>query len=97
MAAIMQQNGQRSRFKFLISNIVALAAQQLYGTPHEVHGAEAMGKAGVVGSWVHQIGHADLLDAPKPLEIWMLDNIKMQFVWDTDEAINRIVEDFLFV
>ena len=27
----------------------------------------------------------------------MFDNVEMQFVWDADEAVNRVVEDFLFV
>ena len=56
-----------------------------------------MGETRVVGPGVHQVGHADLFDAPKPLEIRVLDDIEMQFVGDADEAINRVVEDFLFV
>ena len=62
-----------------------------------MHGAEAVGKAGVVRARIHQIGHADLLDAPKSLEIRMLYDVEMQFVRDADEAVNGVVEDFLFV
>ena len=97
VAAVVEQNGQGSGLQFLVGNLIALAAQKLYGTPHEVHGTEAVRKARVVGARIHQIGHADLFDAPKPLEIRMFDNVEMQFVWDADEAVNRVVEDFLFV
>ena len=97
MAAVVEQDGQRSRLKFLIGNVIALAAQQLDGASHEVHGAEAVGKTSVVRAWIHQIGHADLLDAPKPLKIRVFNDVEMQLVWDADEAIDGVVEDFLFV
>ena len=51
----------------------------------------------MVGPWIHQVGHADLLDAPKSLEIRVLDNVEMKLVGDADKAIDRVVEDFLFV
>ena len=44
-----------------------------------------------------RIGHTDLLDAPKPLEIRVFDNVEMQLVRDADEAIDGVVEDLLFV
>ena len=97
MTAVVQQDGQRSRLQLLVSDVVTLATQQLYGTPHEVHGAEAVCEARVVGSRIHQVGHADLLDAPKPLEIGVLDDVEMQLVGDADEAIDGVVEDLLFV
>ena len=97
VTAVVEQNGQGSRLKFLICNVVALAAQQLDGASHEVHGTKAMRKTRVVGSGIHQIGHADLFDTPKPLEIRMFDNVEMQFVRNADETVNRVVEDFLFV
>ena len=56
-----------------------------------------MGKTCVVGPRIHHVGHANLLDASKSLEIRMFDNIKMQFVGDADEAVDGVVEDFLFV
>ena len=56
-----------------------------------------MGKARVVGTRIHQIGHADLFDASMSLKIWMFDDVEMQLVRDADEAIDRVVEDFLFV
>ena len=71
--------------------------QQLNGASHQVHGAKAMCKSRVVGSRIHQIGHADLLDAPKSLEIRMFYDVEMQFIRDADEAVNGVVEDFLFV
>ena len=80
-----------------VGDVVTLATQQLYGTSHEVHGAEAVGKTRMVGPGVHQIGHADLLDASKSLEIRVFYNVEMQLVRNVDETINRVVEDFLFV
>ena len=97
VAAVVKQDGDGGGFKFLIRNHIALAAQQMDGASHQVHGAEAVGKACMVGARIHQVGHADLFDAPKPLEIRVFDDVEMQFVGDADEAINRIVEDFLFV
>ena len=97
MAAVVEQDGQRCGFKFLIRDLIALAPQQLNAATHEVHGAEAVGKTGVVGARIHQIGHADLLDASKALEIRMFDDIEMQFIRNADEAIDGVVEDLLFV
>ena len=97
VTAVVQQNSQRSCLKLLVCDVVALATQQMYGAPHEVHGAKAMGKTGVVRSRIYQVGHADLLDAPKPLKIWVFDNVEMQLVGDADEAIDGVVEDFLFI
>ena len=62
-----------------------------------MHGAEAVGETRVVGARIHQVGHADLLDASKTLEIRVFNNVEMQLVRDADEAIDRVVEDFLFV
>ena len=97
VTAVVQQNGQRSRLKFLIGNVIAFATKQLNGTTHQVHGTKAMGKSSVVGTWIHQIGHTDLFDAPKSLEIRVLDDVEMQLVGDADEAVNGVVENFLFV
>ena len=88
---------QWKRLLVPIRNLITLATQQLYGASHQMHGAKAVGKTGVVGSRIHQIGHTDLLDTPKSLEIRMLDDIEMQFIGDADEAVNGVVEDFLFV
>jgi len=97
VTAVVEQNGQRSRFKFLVGNVITFAAQQLDGTPHEVHGAKAVGETGVVGSRIHHIGQADLLDASKSLEIRVFNDVEMQLVGNADEAVDGVVEDFLFV
>ena len=91
VTTVVEQDGQRGGFKLLIRNLITFAAQQLYGAPHEVHGAEAVGKTGMVGSRIDHIGHADLLDAPKPLEIRVLDNVEMQLVGDADEGYIQVV------
>ena len=97
VAAVVEQDGQRCGFKFLIRDLIALAPQQLYAATHEVHGAETVGESGVVGTGIHEVGHADLLDASKALEIRMFDDVEMQLVRDADEAIDGVVEDLLFV
>ena len=56
-----------------------------------------MGEARMVRAWIHQIGHADLFDASKSLEIRVFYDVEMQLVGDADEAVDGVVEDFLFV
>ena len=58
---------------------------------------QTMDKTGVIRTRIYQIGHADLFYASKPLEIRVFDNVEMQLIWDADEAIDGVVEDFLFV
>ena len=62
-----------------------------------MHGAEAMGETGVVGSRIDHIGHAHLLDAAQTLEIGVLNDVEMQFIGYAHKTVNRVVEDFLLV
>lgn len=97
MSAVMQQDGQRYRFQLLLADVVTLAPEQLDGTPHQMHGAQTVRKSGVVGAGIDHVGHADLLDPPQALEIWMLNDVKMQFVRDVDKSVDGVVDDFLLV
>jgi hypothetical protein len=54
-------------------------------------------KAGMQGAGIHVLGHSPLFDAPQPLEAGMFDDIEYEFTGNGNEAVNRVVKDFLFV
>lgn len=97
MTTVVEQDGERGGLQFVVGDDVALGTQQLYGTAHQVHGTEAVGETGVVGAWIHHVGHAHLLDAAQTLEIGVLDDVEMQLVGYAHKTVNRVVEDFLLV
>ena len=48
-------------------------------------------------TWIHQITQPKLLNVAQALKIGVLDDIIDQLASNGYEAINRIVDDFLFV
>jgi hypothetical protein len=49
----------------------------------------------VDGAGINEMGHAHLLNAAKPLKNGMTDQFQNQGMADGDEAIYRIIDDFL--
>ena len=47
------------------------------------------------GPRVHQIGHPQLADIAKSLEEWMIHQPKNQLGFQSDKAVEGIVEDFV--
>ena len=54
-------------------------------------------KAGMQRTGIYQVGHAQLLDITQALKEGVLNQIKHQLGWDTDETVNRVVYNFLFI
>ncbi len=76
---------------------MSFSPQHLYSQLHQVHRAQCMVEPGMQSSRIDQVCHAQLLDIPKSLEIWMGDQIKYNGRRNTDKAIYRIIYYFLFV
>lgn len=51
----------------------------------------------MLSAWINQITQPKLLNVAQALKIGVLNDVINQLVSDGDEAINRIVDDFLFV
>ena len=47
---------------------------------HEVHSAQDVMKTGVIGTRIHQMTQAQLLNPTQPLQVWMLEDIENYFV-----------------
>jgi hypothetical protein len=56
-----------------------------------------MVKTRMLCAWINQITQPKLLNVAQALKIGVLDDIIDQLASNGDEAINRIVDDFLFV
>lgn len=46
---------------------------------------------------VDKVGKSELLDVPQTLEVRMRNNIEDQLTFDVNKAVERIINDFLFV
>ena len=97
VANVVQQNGDLGGFFFGIRDFDALAAQNLYGFLHKVHGAQGVVKAGVVGAGVDQVAESELADAPQPLKVRVLDQVKNSFRRKRNKTVDRIVKKFELV
>ncbi len=62
-----------------------------------MHSPERMMKSRVNGTRINKVGDPKLFDSSEPLNIRVLNNVVDQFVWDGNESVNGIVNDFLFV
>jgi hypothetical protein len=62
-----------------------------------VKGAKAVLKTGVGCPRVNKASKAKLPDIPEPLKPWMLYEVKNKITRDTDEAVNRIINDLSLI
>ena len=46
---------------------------------------------------INQLSESKLLYASQTLEVAMLDHIEDEIIWNINEAIDRIINNFLFV
>jgi len=56
-----------------------------------------MVKTGMQRAGVNQVRHAQLFDIAQTLKVRMLNKVKYQLGRDTDEPVNRVVNDLLFI
>lgn len=54
-------------------------------------------KARVVGTGINVIGQSELRDSAQPLKIRMLNEVENQVKGNGDEAVNRVVENLMFI
>ncbi|GGD38463.1 hypothetical protein GCM10011361_02000 [Muriicola marianensis] len=59
---------------------------------HQVHAAQGVVKAGVVGPRKHKVGHAHLGDPSQALEIRMGNEIKKPVGGNSNKSVNWIVK-----
>jgi hypothetical protein len=62
-----------------------------------VHGAKSMMEARVMRPRINQLCKPHLFDAPKSLEIRVIDDVENQLISDGDEPVDRIIDNLPFV
>jgi hypothetical protein len=56
-----------------------------------------MMKTRMIGTRIHQMTQAQLLNPTQPLQVWMLEDIENYFVGQRNKTVNWVVNDFLLV
>lgn len=62
-----------------------------------MHRTERVVKARVMGTGINVIGQTELRDSAQPLKIRMLNEVENQVKRNGDEAVNRVVENLMFI
>ena len=62
-----------------------------------MHSSQRVLKAGVVRPRIDEICHPQLLNAAKPLKVWVRNDVEDQVALNMNEPVDRIVDDFLLV
>ena len=75
MADVVKQDGDLYSAFLFLGDLVSLLTKGVDGTAHEVHGADGVVEAGVVGPWVDQVGQAKLAYAAQSLEVGVVDQL----------------------
>ena len=97
MPDVMEQNGDGNSLGLLLRNVHSFGAKHVDGLPHEVERTEGMVETGVERAGVNIMGEAQLFDAPQPLEPRVLHEVEKDVIWNADETVNGVVENFLLV
>ena len=95
MAQIVQEDGHQAGATVIGAEAVTLVGQYIQGLLHQVHGTEGMGQPRMGGSWINQVGHAQLTDIAKPLEEGMIYQAQYQLGLQSYKAVQGIVKDFV--
>jgi hypothetical protein len=93
---IVQQDGNTHGLFFFGSYFMAFLAEDIHCALHQIHGSEGMVKARVVCSRINQIAQAQLRDSAQPLKIRMFYQLKNELICNGNEAVDRVVENFVF-
>ena len=94
---VVQQDGHTYCPGLLLCDLVSLGTDDFNGQAHEMHGTYGMLEAGMIGPGIDKVGESQLLNPPQALEQRMFNQVKYQIVWDFDESIHGIIDDFQFV
>ena len=94
---VVQQDGGAGGLGLVGRDVVPLLPQLRDGLAHEVHRPERMLEAGVLRPGIHHGRQPQLLDAPQPLHVGMLDEVVKELRGDVDEPEHGVVDDFALV
>src|SRR5690554_2265454 len=97
MAQIVHQYGGVNGLCLVGTDVLSLGPQGLHGLRHQVHAAQGVLKAGMGGTRIYEWRHAQLLDPAQALQVGVFDEVEKQFARYVDEAVDRVVDDFLFI
>jgi hypothetical protein len=95
MTNVVQQNGDLDGLGFPFVDLDALALKGGDSLAHQVQGPQGVVKTSMERTGVNVVRQADLLDASQPLKVRMLHQVKQDTIRNTDETINRIIEDLV--
>ncbi len=76
VADVVHEDGQLGPQHLVVGELHPFYLQHLEGTSHEVEGTQHVAEACMHGAWVDQIGEAQLLDAPLPLEKGVAEHVE---------------------
>lgn len=91
---VVQQDGCLHGFGLAVEDEVPLHQERLNGFAHQVEGTQGVLKAGVLCSWIDNVGSPQLLDAAEAVEGRVAHNVEQQTSWHTDEPKHGVVDDF---
>ena len=80
-----------------MGNFDPFKAQIVQHPSHQMHCSEGVLKAGVDSARINKIGETQLFNEPEALKKGMGDDVKNQLALYRNKAVERIVNDFLFV
>ncbi|KKL80239.1 hypothetical protein LCGC14_2006740 [marine sediment metagenome] len=64
--------------------------------PRDMHHADRMGKAAVVGAREHELAKPELLDPPQTLKLSRVDQLEQEAItlFERDDVVNRVADQF---
>ena len=75
MADVMKKDGDLYSALLFLSNLMSFLTKGIDSTAHEVHGADGMVEARVIGPWVDEVGQAKLAYAAQSLEVGVVNQL----------------------
>ena len=97
MADVVEEDGQFGATAFFVGYGDSLLFEDIKCTAHEVEGAEHVAETGVHGARIDKMREPQLLDAPLPLEIGMLDDLQYHRVIDREKpVVDGVVDNLAF-
>ncbi len=97
MTDIVKQYTHVKRFGLAVADLDILAFEGLHRSHHQVHSPKRMVKTRMSSSWIDIVGHAELLDAPESLKIWVLYQLVHQGAGNGDQAVDGIIDDLVLI
>ena len=93
VSEVVHENGRLGRLHFGVEEEYTFPAQGFESLLHEVAGADGVLFARVLRAGIDQPRKSELADAVQPLKKRMADNVAEQAVRESNEPIDRVVDD----